>query len=124
MANLCHESSPGCVSTINAGLARRSFSSLDSVNIALMPEADATGGKVLVTGSAGCEELMDSPRLPATLDNDPGVEDIDATELADPLRLVEVDDVPPKPEKPSVAGLDSSGNKSPVRVSFESQMRW
>ena len=36
---------------------------------------------------------------------------------ADPLRLVDVeDDPPPKPEKPSFAGLDSSGKSSPVRV--------
>jgi hypothetical protein len=36
---------------------------------------------------------------------------------ADPLRLVDVeDDPPPKPEKPSLAGLDSSGKSRPVRV--------
>jgi hypothetical protein len=64
-----------------------------------------------------------SPRLLASLDGGLGFEDTEATELADPRRLVEVDDVPPKPEKPSVAGLDSSGNRSPVRVSFESHMR-
>lgn len=35
----------------------------------------------------------------------------------DPLRLVDVeDDPPPKPENPSVAGLDSSGKSKPVRV--------
>ena len=35
----------------------------------------------------------------------------------DPLRLVDVeDDAPPKPENPSVAGLDSSGKSRPVRV--------
>ena len=38
-------------------------------------------------------------------------------EEPDPLRLVEVDDgPPPKPENPSIAGLDSSGNNNPVRV--------
>jgi hypothetical protein len=36
---------------------------------------------------------------------------------SDPLRLVGVeDDPPPKPENPSVAGLDSSGKSRPVRV--------
>ena len=58
-----------------------------------------------------------------TLDDGPGLDDSDVTELADPLRLVEVDNLPPKPENPWVAGLDSSGNRSPVRVNFESHMR-
>jgi hypothetical protein len=47
----------------------------------------------------------------------------DATELLEPRRLVEVDDAPPKPEKPSFAGRDSSGNRWPVLVIFESHMR-
>lgn len=38
------------------------------------------------------------------------------TDDVDPLRLVDVDDEPPKPENPSVAGLDSSGKSNPVRV--------
>jgi hypothetical protein len=48
----------------------------------------------------------------------------DAIELAEPRRLVDVDD-PPNPEKPSfeTAGRDSSGNKYPVLVIFESHMR-
>lgn len=62
--------------------------------------------------------------LLATLAEAPKFEDAEATELVDPLRLGEVDDGPPKPEKPMVAGLDSSGKRSPVRVSFESHMRW
>jgi hypothetical protein len=51
-------------------------------------------------------------------------DDADATELMEPRRLVEVDDIPPKPEKSSVAGRDSSGNRRPVLVIFESHMRW
>lgn len=115
MASLCHRPSSGCVSTINAGFARRSRSSSDSVKTAFRAEEDASGGEL----------IMDSGRLLATLDKDPGFEDTEATELTDALPLVEVDDddVPPKPKKPSVAGLDSSGNRSPVRVSFESHMR-
>ena len=36
---------------------------------------------------------------------------------SEPLRLVDADDEPPpKPEKPSVAGLDSSGKSRPVLV--------
>jgi hypothetical protein len=35
---------------------------------------------------------------------------------ADPLRLVDVEDDPPKPENPSFAGRDSSGKSRPVRV--------
>ena len=126
MASLFHRSSSGCVSTINAGFARRSRSSSDNVKTALRPE-DASGGKVLGTGSAGYGEvIMDSARLLAELDKGPGFEDTETTELTDALPLVEVDDddMPPNPEKPSVAGLDSSGNRSPVRVSFESHMRW
>jgi hypothetical protein len=38
-------------------------------------------------------------------------DDADATELLEPRRLVEVDDAPPKPEKPSLAGRDCSGNR-------------
>ena len=35
----------------------------------------------------------------------------------EPLRRVDVDDeLPPKPENPSFAGLDSSGKSRPVRV--------
>ena len=51
------------------------------------------------------------------------VEDMaEATELAEPRRLVEVD-APPKPENPWFAGRDSSGNRRPVRVILESHMR-
>lgn len=42
-----------------------------------------------------------------------------AVDDPDPLRLVDVeDDTSPKPEKPSFAGLDSSGKSRPVRVIF------
>ena len=51
-------------------------------------------------------------------------DDAEAIELLEPRRLVEVDDAPPKPEKSSVAGRDSSGNRWPVLVIFESHMRW
>lgn len=51
-------------------------------------------------------------------------EDSDATELADPRRLVEADDAPPNPEKPSLAARDSSGNRYPVLVIFDSHIRW
>ena len=80
--------------------------------------------KLLVVGSPCCEEWIVSLWVLTTLEGGPRFEDIEATELADPLRLVEVEEVPPKPEKPSVAGLDSSGNRSPVRVNFESHIRW
>jgi hypothetical protein len=69
-------------------------------------------------GTAGAVKLL------AMLDTEaPASEDDDATELAEPRRLVEVDDAPPKPENPSLAALDSSGNKYPVLVIFDSHMR-
>lgn len=48
----------------------------------------------------------------------------DATELAEPRRLVDVEDAPPKPENSLLAGRDSSGNSRPVLVIFESHIRW
>jgi hypothetical protein len=48
----------------------------------------------------------------------------DAIELLEPRRLVEVEDPPPNPENPSLAGRDSSGNKRPVLVIFDSHIRW
>jgi hypothetical protein len=50
-------------------------------------------------------------------------DDDDAIELPEPRRLIEVVDVLSKPEKPSVAGRDSSGNKRPVLIIFESHIR-
>lgn len=45
----------------------------------------------------------------------------DVMELTEPRRLVHVDEkVPPKPVKPWVAGRDSWGKRSPVRVILES----
>lgn len=82
----------------------------------------------------GGPELVNTLLLPATLEasvaKDAAVflDDADATELPDPLRLLEVEDVPLPPSRPeeipSFAGLDSSGNRSPVLVIFESHMRW
>ena len=66
-------------------------------------------------------------KLPAILDVETASSDNiddDATELLEPRRLVEVDDDPPNPEKPPLAGRDSSGNRRPVLVIFESHMRW
>jgi len=113
MAALCQSSSAGCVRTMSEGFPRLRFSSSDSVKVALSADFDGVGG---------CARSIEPPRLGlATLEDKPGLDDApDATELADPLRLVDVDDAPPNPEKPSVAGRDSSGNSSPVRVSFES----
>ncbi len=79
--------------------------------------------RLAAIGSGEYAVLADSPLLLETLDDGPKLEDSDATELADPLRLVEVDNLPPKPENPWVAGLDSSGNRSPVRINFDSHMR-
>ena len=81
--------------TINTGFELRSGSDSGVAKTALTPEVDALGG-------GSCE----------------GGHGFEA------VRLVEVDDVPPKPEKASLAGLDSSGNRSPVRVIFERHMRW
>jgi hypothetical protein len=67
----------------------------------------------------------DDIKLLAMLDVEPAAsDDADATELPEPRRLVEVDDAPPKPENPSIADRDSSGNRRPVLVIFESHMRW
>jgi hypothetical protein len=67
----------------------------------------------------------DSPRLLELLDDSTAFEAIEETELSEPLRLVAVDEVPPpNPEKPSVAGFDSSGKRRPVLVIFLSHMRW
>ena len=45
----------------------------------------------------------------------------------DPLRLVAVDveddPLPPKPENPSFAGLDSSGKSRPVRIILLNHIR-
>lgn len=51
-------------------------------------------------------------------------EDVVPIELLEPRRDIDVDDVPPKPEKPSFDGRDSSGKRRPVLVIFESHMRW
>lgn len=133
MAILCHRSSSGCDSTIKAGFARLVLSSGEKVKTALRPEVAALVGKVLVTGSTTfCGQLVlinadwSGLLLLAMLGDVSKFEDTEATELVDPLRLVEVEvgDKPPKPEKPEVAGFDSSGNRRPVRVSFDSHMRW
>ena len=60
--------------------------------------------------------LLDAPR-PEELESTD-------TELMDPRRLVDVDDGPPNPEKPSFAGRDSSGNRSPVLVTLDNHIRW
>lgn len=80
---------------------------------------------MLVTGRAGEEELIYWSRLLVSPDDEaPPLENSEAIELSEPRRLVEVtENVPPNPEKPSVAGLDSSGNRRPVRVILESHMR-
>lgn len=72
---------------------------------------------VSVPEDIGLLAMLDA-EIPAS-DN----EDTEATELLEPRRLVEVEDAPPKPEKPSLAGRDSSGNRRPVLVIFESHMR-
>lgn len=48
---------------------------------------------------------------------------VEAIELLEPRRLVDSDELPPNPVNPSVAGLDSSGKRRPVRVNFESHIR-
>ena len=52
-------------------------------------------------------------------------DEADAIELPEPRRLVEVDDAPPKPANPWLlfAARDSSGNRRPVLVIFESHIR-
>jgi hypothetical protein len=91
------------------------------VNEVFWAEAEVLKGKVLVT--IGPEREGEPPLLLAILEPGAAADDSDATELAEPLRLVDVEEVPPKPENPSVAGLDSSGKRRPVRVSFDSHMR-
>ena len=74
-----------------------------------------------VMGVSEDMKLLAMLDVETTASND---DDTDATELLEPRRLVEVDQAPLKPEKPSLAGRDSSGNKRPVLVIFESHMRW
>lgn len=69
---------------------------------------------------AGAEDMT----LLAKLDVETAASDAsEAIELADPRRLVD-DDAPPKPANPEVADRDSSGNRRPVLVIFESHIRW
>ena len=62
----------------------------------------------------------------AVLDADDPVSSVmESTELPDPRRLLpNEDDVPPKPAKPLLAGLDASGKRSPVRVILDNHILW
>ncbi len=91
IASLCHFSSSGWVSTIKAGLVRRRRSSSDNVNEVFW--AEVLKGKVLVT--IGPERRVSRLCYSRYLSLVPRQMTPDATELAEPLRLVDVEEVPP-----------------------------